>query len=65
MSAKDRKAAAVALNVSDDEERLILATGRYIAEGFDAPRHDTLFLTMAIAWKGTLAQYVGRLHRQH
>ena len=65
MSAKDRKAAAVALNVSNNEERLILATGRSIGEGFDDPRLDTLFLTMPIAWKGTLAQYVGRLHRQH
>ena len=33
MSAKDRKAAAAALNVADHEERLILATGRYIGEG--------------------------------
>ena len=65
MSAKDRKAAAAALNVADREERLILATGRYIGEGFDDSRLDTLFLTMPIAWKGTLAQYVGRLHRQH
>ncbi len=65
MSAKDRRSAAAALNVPDDEERLILATGRYIGEGFDDPRLDTLFLTMPIAWKGTLAQYVGRLHRQH
>ena len=51
--------------VADDEERLILATGRYIGEGFDDARLDTLFLTMPIAWKGTLAQYVGRLHRRH
>jgi superfamily II DNA or RNA helicase len=65
MSAKDRKAASVALNVSDDDERLILATGRYVGEGFDDSRLDTLFLTMPIAWKGTLAQYVGRLHREH
>ena len=64
MSAKDRKAAGVTLKVSDDDERLILATGRYIGEGFDDSRLDTLFLTMPIAWKGTLAQYVGRLHRE-
>lgn len=65
MSAKDRRAAHATLNVDDDEERLILATGRYIGEGFDDARLDTLFLTMPIAWKGTLAQYVGRLHRRH
>ena len=65
MSAKDRKVAQAALSVDDNEERLILATGRYIGEGFDDARLDTLFLTMPIAWKGTLAQYVGRLHRQH
>ncbi len=65
MSAKDRKQANAALNVADDDERLILAIGRYIGEGFDDARLDTLFLTMPIAWKGTLAQYVGRLHRQH
>ncbi|VIO79275.1 TOTE conflict system archaeo-eukaryotic primase domain-containing protein [Bradyrhizobium ivorense] len=65
MSARDRKIANTALNVSDGDERLILATGRYIGEGFDDARLDTLFLTMPIAWKGTLAQYVGRLHRLH
>lgn len=65
MSAKNRNAAQAALTVADDEERLILATGRYIGEGFDDARLDTLFLTMPIAWKGTLAQYVGRLHRRH
>jgi superfamily II DNA or RNA helicase len=47
------------------EERVIVATGRYLGEGFDDARLDTLFLTMPIAWKGTLAQYAGRLHRLH
>jgi superfamily II DNA or RNA helicase len=65
MSAAERKASEAALRVPDDQERLILATGRYIGEGFDDHRLDTLFLTMPISWKGTLAQYVGRLHRQH
>ena len=65
MTAAERKRAEAALHVPDDEERLILATGRYIGEGFDDARLDTLFLTMPISWKGTLAQYVGRLHRQH
>ncbi len=65
MSASERNAAHAALKVGDDEERLVLATGRYIGEGFDDARLDTLFLTMPIAWKGTLAQYVGRLHRRH
>ena len=49
----------------DNEERLIIATGRYIGEGFDDGRLDTLFLTMPISWHGTLAQYAGRLHRAH
>jgi len=65
MSAGERKAADTALQVADGQERLILATGRYLGEGFDDPRLDTLFLTMPISWKGTLAQYVGRLHRQY
>ena len=52
-------------SVPDDEERLILATGRFIGEGFDDARLDTLFLTMPVSWKGTLVQYAGRLHRQH
>ncbi|MEE4274156.1 MAG: DEAD/DEAH box helicase family protein [Thermoanaerobaculales bacterium] len=52
-------------SIPEDEERLLVATGRYLGEGFDDHRLDTLFLTMPISWKGTLAQYVGRLHRLH
>ena len=46
-----------------DEERVILATGKYVGEGFDDPRLDTLFLTLPVSWRGTVAQYAGRLHR--
>lgn len=53
------------MRTSQDEKRILLATGRYLGEGFDDPRLDTLFLTASLAWKGTLAQYVGRLHREH
>ena len=45
------------------EGRVILATGKYIGEGFDDPRLDTLFLTLPVSWRGTVAQYAGRLHR--
>jgi superfamily II DNA or RNA helicase len=49
----------------DSQERLIIVTGRYLGEGFDDPRLDTLFLAMPIPWQGTLAQYAGRLNRSH
>lgn len=52
-------------SLKDNEERLIIATGKYIGEGFDHARLDTLFLVMPLSWKGTLQQYVGRLHRLH
>ncbi len=63
---KERKALAEQIaSIPEGEERLIIATGRYIGEGFDDARLDTLFLTMPISWRGTLQQYAGRLHRLH
>lgn len=49
--------------ISDESPLTLVATGRYIGEGFDEPRLDTLFLAMPISWKGTLQQHAGRLHR--
>ncbi|MCY3877553.1 MAG: DEAD/DEAH box helicase family protein [Rhodobacteraceae bacterium] len=51
--------------IPETEERVLVATGRYVGEGFDDARLDTLFLAMPVSWRGTLAQYVGRLHRLH
>ncbi|MHC8517828.1 TOTE conflict system archaeo-eukaryotic primase domain-containing protein [Sporosarcina sp. ITBMC105] len=47
------------------EELVIIATGKYIGEGFDCARLSALFLTMPFASSEMLTQYVGRLHRQH
>ncbi len=49
--------------LKDNERFVIIATGKLIGEGFDEARLDTLFMAMPIAWKGTVAQYAGRLHR--
>lgn len=66
MGKKQRRSTAEAIAaVPECEPRIILATGSYIGEGFDDARLDTLFLAMPISWKGTLQQYVGRLHRLH
>ncbi|WP_237051494.1 DEAD/DEAH box helicase [Magnetospirillum sp. ME-1] len=66
MGVRARRAQAEQLAaIADTEERVLIATGRYIGEGFDDARLDTLFLTMPISWRGTLAQYAGRLHRLH
>ena len=66
MGKKQRRTIAEAIAaVPESEPRVILATGSYIGEGFDDARLDTLFLATPISWKGTLQQYVGRLHRLH
>ncbi len=66
MGKKQREEIAATIkSIPAREERVIIATGRYIGEGFDDSRLDTLFLTMPISWRGTLQQYAGRLHRNY
>ncbi|MBN1851432.1 MAG: DEAD/DEAH box helicase [Pirellulales bacterium] len=65
MKTKERREAIARLTtIPESEERLVLATGRFIGEGFDDARLDTLFLALPVSWKGTLVQYAGRLHRK-
>lgn len=63
LGVRARRAADAIL--TSDGPRVVLATGRFIGEGFDDPRLDTLMLALPIAWKGTVTQYAGRLHRHH
>ena len=65
-SAKSRRETMERLEaIPGDESVVIVATGKYVGEGFDYPRLDTLFLALPIAWKGKVAQYAGRLHRNY
>lgn len=63
---KEKREKLAALRaVPADESLVVVATGKYIGEGFDEPRLDTILLAMPVSWKGTLAQYAGRLHRNY
>ena len=65
-TAKEKRETLQGLSqIPADEPLILVATGRYVGEGFDLPRLDTLFLAMPVSWKGTLAQYAGRLHRNY
>jgi superfamily II DNA or RNA helicase len=66
MGEKQRRSISAELaHIPDEEERVIVATGRYLGEGFDDARLDTLFLALPVSWRGIVSQYAGRLHRIH
>ena len=66
MRQKQRQALMNALkSIPNNGEGVIVATGRYLGEGFDESRLDTLFLSLPVSWKGIIVQYSGRLHRLH
>ena len=65
MGKKQRHDVLEKIEKLSDNEKVIIATGKYLGEGFDNSRLDTLFLTLPISWRGTLSQYAGRLHRTH
>lgn len=52
-------------NIPSDESLAVVAIGKYIGEGFNLPRLDTLMLATPIAWEGNVEQYAGRLHRDY
>lgn len=65
-SAKAKREVMSRLNdIPANEPLIVVATGKYVGEGFDLPRLDTLMLAHPVSWKGLIAQYTGRLHRNY
>jgi len=65
-SAKDKKDIEARLRaIPPTEPLVVVASLKYISEGYDLPRLDTLFLAQPVSYKGLVAQYTGRLHRNY
>lgn len=52
-------------NIPDTEPLIVIATGKYVGEGFNYPRLDTLFIALPVAYPNIVQQYTGRLHRDY
>ena len=50
--------------IPESEPLVIVATGKYVGEGFNYPRLDTLFIALPVAYSNIVQQYTGRLHRE-
>ena len=59
------KRRAVHARLAEERQVLLVATDRYIGEGFDCPRLDTLFLAFPVSAPQRIEQYAGRVVRAH
>ena len=63
-SSKDREKIRRELeSIPYDEKMVVVAIGKYIGEGFNLPRLDTMMLATPISFEGNVEQYSGRLQR--
>jgi superfamily II DNA or RNA helicase len=61
---KERRATISRLSEARSGDGVVLiATGSLLGEGFDCPPLDTLFIAFPVAFRGRIAQYVGRVLR--
>lgn len=66
VSTKEKRLAMERLeSIPADESMVIVATGRFVGEGFNYPRLDTLFIALPVAYPNIVQQYTGRLHRDY
>ena len=65
-SAKEKRQAMERLkSIPETEPLIVIATGKYVGEGFNYPRLDTLFIALPVAYPNIVQQYTGRLHRDY
>jgi hypothetical protein len=66
VSVKEKRLAMERLeSIPADEAMVIVATGKFVGEGFNYPRLDTLFIALPVAYSNIVQQYTGRLHRDY